>query len=189
MSLNCRTALIFLHGSGSNGTELNHYLSCIPLGDHFHHDTFYQTCEKRNIQIFTPTAQKKPYSPALRMPMNVWFDRSSNYLEFALEDEEDESGVENSIQTIRSIVSAMEADYDHIFIGGFSMGGGLSLHFLRKKYGLSKKVRGIYTIGSFILNKSCILENIYGDFDEEIASKSIAELNLKTPILLCDINR
>lgn len=152
-----RTALVLLHGSGGNGTELSQYLRAIPMGNEYNFDSFHDICAARGIQIFTPTAETREYSPAMQMKLTVWFDRSANYLEEGLEDVEDEEGVEKSLLTILQLINAMEADFDHIFLGGFSQGGGVALHAMRKASVLCPKVRGLFTMGSFLVNRSAVM--------------------------------
>ena len=153
-----RIAFVFLHGSGGNGRELAQYFGAIPMGGAaYNFDSFHDVCLARNIQIFTPTADEIPYSPAMQMPLTVWYDRSANYLEEGLEDGEDKEGIERSLSIILKMINAMEADFHHIFLGGFSMGGGLALHALSKASQLSPKVRGIFTFGSYLVNGSAVL--------------------------------
>ena len=81
-----------------------------------------------------------------------------NYLEEGLEDSEDKEGIEKSMDTILKMINAMESDFKHIFLGGFSMGGGLALHALAKASKLCPKVRGIFTMGSYLVNDSAVLK-------------------------------
>ncbi len=152
-----RIAFVCLHGSGGNGRELAQYFGAIPI-ESCGFESFHDVCMARNIQIFTPTADERPYSPAMQMPLTVWFDRSANYLDGGLEDSEDREGIEKSMDTILKIINAMEADFQHIFLGGFSMGGGLALHALTKSSKLCPKVRGIFTMGSYLVNDSAVLK-------------------------------
>ena len=119
--MNNRIAFVCLHGSGGNGRELAQYFGAIPI-ESSGFDSFHDVCMARNIQIFTPTADEKPYSPAMQMSLNVWFDRSANYLDEGLEDTEDKEGIEKSMDTILKMINAMEADFEHIFLGGFQHG-------------------------------------------------------------------
>jgi predicted esterase len=127
------------------------------MGDEYNFDSFHEICFAKGIQIFTPTAESRPYSPAMQQQLTVWFDRSENYLDEGLDDDEDEEGTEKSIVTILRLINAMEADFDHIFVGGFSQGGSLALHSLRKASTLCPKVRGVFTMGSYLVNKSAVM--------------------------------
>lgn len=50
------------------------------------------------------------------------------------------------------------------------MGGGLALHFLRRN--LSEKIRGIFTMGSFLVESSAVLTD------------SLPEKNLDLPVIM-----
>lgn len=179
--MSTRTALVLLHGSGGNGTELGQFLRAIPMGSEYSFDSFHDICAERGIQIFTPTAEKRKYSPAMHMELTVWFDRAANYLEEGLEDEEDGEGVEKSLLTILQLINAMEADFDHIFLGGFSQGGGLALHAMRKASSLCPKVRGLLSMGSFLVNKSAVmLKSTAAMMTEEMETKTKAENQKKS---------
>jgi hypothetical protein len=54
----------------------------------------------------------------------------------------------------------MEDSYVDIFVGGFSQGGCLSLHLMRNDIAeqLSNKVRGIFSMGSFLVKSSVVLK-------------------------------
>ena len=52
------------------------------------------------------------------------------------------------------LLSELDRNFDNIFIGGFSMGGGLALNFLRRK--ISNKIKGIFTMGSFLVNSAAV---------------------------------
>jgi dienelactone hydrolase len=55
------------------------------------------------------------------------------------------------------LLNDLSRQYKHIVIGGFSMGGGLVLHLMR--YCLPLNIRGIFSIGSFVI-KSSLLNTI-----------------------------
>ena len=117
-----------------------------------------------------------PYTPLGGETLNVWFDRSPQFLSRGMEDIEDLIGADRSIDKVRNnielhilkylsvsyfyfffvqlfpIISELDRNFDNIFIGGFSMGGGLALHFLRRK--ISAKIKGIFSMGSFLVNSS-----------------------------------
>ena len=60
---------------------------------------------------------------------------------------------------ILDLVSKIQASYTDIFFGGFSQGGCLSLHLLREEYSsrLPDQARGIFSMGSFLINDSIVL--------------------------------
>ena len=86
----------------------------------------------------------------------MWFDRSVDFHEKGLDDREDVDGINQSLTALIQTINDVEALYDHIFLGGFSMGGGLVLHGLRTQ--LSSKVRGLFIMGSFLVQRSLVLK-------------------------------
>lgn len=154
--------LVFLHGSGSSGPELRTFLDAAPL-DACDRSFSRALREDLRCDLLCPTAEQRPYTPSLGMPSNVWFDRSSHFLQRGIADDtEDEQGVAASVAQITAILTANEGKYDHLFVGGFSMGGGLCLHLLRNEQ-LPSKVRGVFTIGSFVVESSRALSARYSE--------------------------
>ena len=92
------TLLIFLHGSGGTGRDIRDYLD-LPL-DAFQHRTFGEVAEMANIDIITPTASERPYTPMNREPTRGWFDRSPNFIQLGCDDVEDTHGVNESIHQV-----------------------------------------------------------------------------------------
>ena len=150
------TLLIFLHGSGGNGQELRTFLDVVTLSD-FANRSFRNVADMSNIQYITPTAPYQPYIPNFRQPMHVWFNRTSRFIELGVDDDEDYIGTENSLELIMNIIIESGSKYDNVYLGGFSMGGGLVLHFLRKQ--LPNNVKGIFTMGSFLVNESAVFNS------------------------------
>lgn len=148
--------LLSLFSSCSSSLPFIQYLSCIPLGAAYEQRTFVQECVKCNIDLITPTASERPYTPAMRMPMNVWFDRPANFQETGAADpcvEEDLAGTDESLGRLLSTLSQVHSTFQHVFIGGFSMGGCLALHVLRRYGDFAQasggKLRGLFSLGSF----------------------------------------
>jgi predicted esterase len=153
------TLLIVLHGSGGSGPELRMAFEALPL-QHFHGRTFQQAAQmnqryNHGIEILTPTAPSRPYTPCLGEELNVWFDRSENFDVEGLASKEDSRGVDESLKRLRTLIEENKDKYEHIFVGGFSMGGGLILHLLRHQ--LPPNVRGLFTMGSFVVTNSAVL--------------------------------
>ena len=59
-----------------------------------------------------------------------------------------------------SILDNAKASYDNIFVGGFSQGGCLSLHMIRSELmvRLPEQLKGIFSLGSFLVSKSVVLQ-------------------------------
>lgn len=152
-----RALLIFLHGAGGNGRDLRQFLATVPFGAAQGYLPFEMLAREEGIDILTPTAEAVPYSPLLGECVPVWFNRATNFLQHGLDDTfEDVEGATKSLGSIIALIEEGAKTYDHIFWGGISMGGCLSLHGLRTN--LNPKVRGIFSMGSFLVSKSIVLD-------------------------------
>jgi len=154
-----RTALIFLHGSGGKGSEIRGFLESLPLPN-YQYNTFREVLDSLSIDLYTPTADMRRYSAAGGERMNVWFDRTPRFISEGMNGTEDLEGIERSLTSIQQLIQRLENEnpYDHYILGGFSMGGGLSLHALRKQ--MTLKLRGIFCISSFAPENSSILTEL-----------------------------
>ena len=103
------TLLIFLHGSGGNGRDLRNYLDVVSL-DQFEHKTFSEIATMTKMDIITPTASERPYTPMDNMRTRVWFDRSSNFMRLGCDDAEDKSGTDESLQQVLVDFEPFHAD-------------------------------------------------------------------------------
>lgn len=150
-----KSLLVFLHGSGSSGVDVLQFLSVMPLDSTQNYLPFREIAGSHSVDIIAPTATKQKYAPNFGQDSTVWFNRASDFLTRGREDEyEDVEGATQSIRQIMRIIDEKESNYDHIFLGGISMGGCCALHALR--FDLHPKVRGIFTMGSFLIAKSVI---------------------------------
>lgn len=151
-----KSLLVFLHGSGCTGMELRQFLSVCPISG-FEYKTFRQMAIENRMDILAPTADKMRYSPMGNQTITAWFNRSPACYSKGVEDTyEDIESVEKSLAKVLSLIEEKEHEYDHIFLGGHSMGGCLSLYGLRKE--LNPKIRGIFSMGSFLIDKSVVFD-------------------------------
>jgi predicted esterase len=97
-----KTLIIFLHGSGGTGHDLGKFLG-INRYRSFEGKTFIQKAQENGISIITPTAPLQSYSPAFGEKVNVWFDRSPNFIELGRNDIEYDPRF--SIQNVNKIIS------------------------------------------------------------------------------------
>jgi predicted esterase len=146
--------LVFLHGSGSNGDDIFSYLDNVPLPD-FNFRSFAEVAKTMSITLVTPTAATRAYSAMGGEHCNVWFDRSADFIDCGMNDLEDTAGVNSSLRALESDLNYLNDEFEHVFFGGFSMGGGLALHILRKPF--FSKLRGVFTMGSFLTEDSALL--------------------------------
>eukprot|EP00600_Ochromonadales_sp_CCMP1393_P013358 CAMPEP_0175004078 /NCGR_PEP_ID=MMETSP0005-20121125/4568_1 /TAXON_ID=420556 /ORGANISM="Ochromonas sp., Strain CCMP1393" /LENGTH=446 /DNA_ID=CAMNT_0016259193 /DNA_START=160 /DNA_END=1500 /DNA_ORIENTATION=+ len=107
-----------------------------------------------NMDIITPSSNNRPYSAMGGQYCTVWFDRTPNFIRNGLDDSEDVPGTNASLEQILAKVSDLESSYDHIIVGGFSMGGGLSLHLLREDG--PANLRAIFSAGSYLVQSSLV---------------------------------
>lgn len=154
-----RTLLVFLHGSGGTGPFLQTYLETAPLKA-FGYETFWDLLRAEDIDIMTPTAPMRRYSAAGGEKMNVWFDRSPFFFHEGLASQEDVEGIDQAWEILLQKIKEADskAAYEHILLGGFSMGGGMIYHAFRTARELLPRVRGVFTMGSFLVEKSTVLD-------------------------------
>jgi predicted esterase len=148
-----KSCLVLLHGPGSSGADISSFLRNVPLPD-FNYRTFADAAQSMSIKIITPTAGTRPYSAMGGELCNVWFDRTANFMSRGVDDTEDSIGINASLLALELQLDQLDAQFEHIFIGGFSMGGGLALHVLRKP--CFSKIRGVFTMGSFLVDSSAV---------------------------------
>lgn len=153
-----RGALVFLHGSGGNGSDTRSFLESICLPS-YRHDTFASVLRSWNIELYTPTAKVRKYSPCYGEKMNVWYDRSARFQEEGLATAEDIDGVDQSIEYIKNYIHEIEETrpFDYLILGGFSMGGGLALHSYRRD--IHPKLESVFCISSWASDPSAIFKD------------------------------
>jgi predicted esterase len=149
-----KCCLVLLHGSGSSGADIASFLRNVPLSD-FKHRTFADVANSLSIKVITPTAVARPYYAMGGELLNVWFDRTAHFISEGMEDSEDTAGINASLQALELELDYLDSEFEHIFFGGFSMGGCLALHALRRSS--FAKLRGIFTMGSFAVNGSAVM--------------------------------
>jgi len=94
-----KTAILFLHGSGGTGLELQHYLNTFSIPQ-FHSKSFSTIARDNNFDILTPSSAIRKYTPAGGERMNVWYDRSANFMSLGRQDREYLSSMTESINEV-----------------------------------------------------------------------------------------
>ncbi|KAF0712719.1 Aste57867_4705 [Aphanomyces stellatus] len=122
--------------------------------------SFAETAAAMNLSIFTPTSGTLPNPAANNEPMHIWFTRQPDWDVHGCRGAEDLKHADESIDAIAALVANLEASFDYIVLGGFSQGGCLSLHALRKDW--SPKVKGIFSMGSFLVAASQVVTGPLG---------------------------
>ena len=155
-----KVLMIFMHGSGGDGRELSTYFDIYPLMFEKTLQTFREHAKSHDIDIVTPSAPSRPYSPALGACMNVWYDRSPTFPACGMDDIDDTVGINAVWKNIAKYMT--ESEFDYFIIGGHSMGGGMALNCLQHLSTLpsTKKVIGIFSMGSFLCNSSSVLKSV-----------------------------
>lgn len=94
--------VVFLHGSGSSGRELRSYLEVVgvPVGNDDVDKSFAAHLMELSWSLSCPTAPERPYTGAMNMPSNIWFDRSSDWMTLGRKDKEDLEGIEASMDQV-----------------------------------------------------------------------------------------
>lgn len=144
-------SVIFLHGSGDTGIGVKSWVE----------ECFNRVGDKRgfnfgHVKVIYPTAPPQPYTPLRGRMSNVWFDRKK----ISIKAPEEEASINSMIEKVTDIVNAeinSGISPDRIIIGGFSMGGCMSLHF---GYRSHQNLKGIFALSSFLSGESPVFDAI-----------------------------
>ncbi|KAJ8673441.1 hypothetical protein QAD02_004703 [Eretmocerus hayati] len=152
------TATLFLfHGSGGNGEDFKDWMDILNR----HELTF------PHIKIVYPTAPIQPYTPNGGMPSNVWFDRNA----ISIHVPEVKHSVDIMCNKASELIEkeiASGIPINRIVVGGFSMGGCLSLHLA---YRFQQSIAGCIAMSAFLNDESHVYETLESD-----QGKSLPEL-------------
>ncbi len=137
-------AVIFLHGSGDEGSNIQYALNVTG---------FTQQLRRLGLSVHTPTAKARPYSFAGGALSNVWFDR----VDLDPGAPEDSRGMDASFAAVKGLMDQLEAEHgipsSRVFLGGFSMGGGMALACLSRQ---KTPLAGMFALGSFLATDSAV---------------------------------
>ncbi|KAJ2954310.1 hypothetical protein O0L34_g2562 [Tuta absoluta] len=140
--------VIFFHGSGGNGADMMEWVRLFVKNFSFPH-----------IKVLYPTAPLQPYTPAGGQMSNVWFDRN-DISPFRPENIESMSRIEILVKNLIKQEHDAGIQSNRIIVGGFSMGGALSLH---TGYRWDKNLAGVFAFSSFLNEKSAVYEELNKD--------------------------
>ncbi|CAM9167017.1 unnamed protein product [Chrysoparadoxa australica] len=138
-------AVIFLHGSGDTGPGVRQWVR--------------QASENRfakalgNTLLVYPTASARPYSLSGGALSNVWHDRAQLSESAAITDLD---GLNASFAQVENEIEILEQKgipSSSIYLGGFSMGGGLALQYLQRRTS-AFRLGGIFCLASFLATQS-----------------------------------
>ncbi|KAJ1528683.1 hypothetical protein ONE63_007077 [Megalurothrips usitatus] len=136
--------VIFLHGSGDTGQGVMQWVRSL------HKFSF------PHLRVLFPTAPVRPMTIYGGMKSNVWFDR----VKLAPDAKEDLPTLDATAKELVNIVNSevkRGVPLNRIVIGGFSMGGGMSLHL---GYRYLKGIAGVFALSSFLSTTSCVYESL-----------------------------
>lgn len=144
-------SLIFLHGSGDSGVGIQSWVA----------DCFDTATDKRgfnfkHIKVIYPTAPAQPYTPLNGQIRNVWY----NIQKIAYDSPEIKESLDRMSDSLMEIIQVeinAGIPLNRILVGGFSMGGSMSLHLgYRKNFNLG----GIFALSSFLSPESEVYDAI-----------------------------
>ncbi|CAB3370689.1 Hypothetical predicted protein [Cloeon dipterum] len=133
-------AVIFLHGSGDNGHGVQDWVQGL----------MNQQFMFSHLKVIFPSAPFMPYTLYGGDPSTVWFDR----LDLSPMAPEHLESVNSMAENLKALV-LKEVDsgipLERIAIGGFSMGGAMSLHLA---YRYLPQVAGVFGLSCFLNENS-----------------------------------
>ncbi|XP_076234396.1 lysophospholipase-like protein 1 [Calliopsis andreniformis] len=138
--------LFFFHGSGSNAEDMKEWV------DILHREEL----KFPHIKIMYPSAPLQPYTVYGGMLSNVWFNRKM----ISINASEDTESIDSMCQTVSKLIDTEMSNgisSNRIIVGGFSMGGALSM-YLSYKYQTS--LAGCFAMSSFLNNNSFVYEHL-----------------------------
>mmetsp|Transcript_33375 Transcript_33375/g.88603 ORF Transcript_33375/g.88603 Transcript_33375/m.88603 type:complete len:296 (-) Transcript_33375:294-1181(-) len=165
------SVIIFLHGSGDTGGGIGSALKAYGF-------------KLPSTKIICPTAPLRKYSLYGEHGLsNVWFDRKGLHPS-AKEDVEGMAATTHSLRTlIDAEVASTGVPLSRMFLGGFSMGGGMSLRAGLADPLLSKELAGVFALSSFLAEESVVVPAVAAA--TATASASSAAPGRVPPVLMC----
>lgn len=109
-----------------------------------------------HLKIVVPTAPVQPYTPMDGQNSNVWFDRKA--IEYNAP--ESRRSMAQIYETVSKLIEReinLGISPDRIIVGGFSMGGALSLHIA---YHLRRDLGGVFACSSFLNKDSVVYDSL-----------------------------
>ncbi|KAJ0183799.1 hypothetical protein K1T71_000222 [Dendrolimus kikuchii] len=144
--------VIFFHGSGSNGADMQEWVRLMVKNFSFPH-----------IKVVYPTAPLQPYTPAGGMMSNVWFDRADISPD-APEKIDSLARIENEVKNLIKKEHHDGIASNRIIVGGFSMGGSLAFH---TAYRWDCNIAGAFVFSSFLNQNSIVYKEIKNNSGEK----------------------
>lgn len=137
--------VIYFHGSGSSGEDMKQWVRLMVKNFSFPH-----------IKVMYPTAPLQPYTPAGGQMSNVWFDRADISINVP-EKWESLTDIEKDVKTFIKLENDAGIPSERIIVGGFSMGGALSMH---TAYRWDRNLAGTFVFSSFLNEYSAVYKDL-----------------------------
>ena len=138
--------LFFFHGSGSSGDAIKEWVDILTR----------EELKFPHIKIMYPSAPLQPYTAYNGMPSYVWFDRK----DLSIHVPEDVESMESICSNVSELIDAEVTNgipHNKIIVGGFSMGGGLSLYLTYKH---KPSLAGCFAMSSFLNKNSSVYKHL-----------------------------
>ncbi|XP_049884793.1 lysophospholipase-like protein 1 isoform X2 [Pectinophora gossypiella] len=126
-----------------------------------------------HIKVLYPTAPRQPYTPAGGQLSNVWFDRL-DINPFVPEHLDSLAKIEVEVRNLIQKEHEAGIPSNRIVVGGFSMGGALSLHV---GYLWDRNLAGVFAHSSFLPTKSIIYNELKADVDAQFAVPPLLQVH------------
>ncbi|XP_073484467.1 lysophospholipase-like protein 1 [Aquarana catesbeiana] len=139
-------SVIFLHGSGDSGQGLRSWIR----------EVLKKDLAFKHIKVIFPTAPARPYTPMMGEISNVWFDR----YKISIDSAEHLESVDSMCNTLTDLIREEMASgikKNRILLGGFSMGGGMSMHLA---YRYHRDIAGVFALSSFLNENSIVYKEL-----------------------------
>ncbi|KAM5164574.1 lysophospholipase-like protein 1 [Mantella aurantiaca] len=139
-------SVIFLHGSGDSGQGVRSWIR----------EVLKKDLAFKHIKVIFPTAPARPYTPMMGTMSNVWFDR----YKISIDSAEDLESVDSMCNTLTDLIReemASGIQKHRIVLGGFSMGGCMSMHLAYRHH---RDVAGVFALSSFLNENSIVYKEL-----------------------------
>ncbi|PJD92706.1 MAG: carboxylesterase [Legionella sp.] len=151
-----QACIIWLHGLGSNGTNMHGVVDAFPA----------QSTPIEHVFIDAPV---RPVTMNNHMPMRAWYDLTG----LTLQDRDDREGILQSERDINTVIEAQIAkgfQPQSIYLAGFSQGGAMALFMgLRSQ----QRLGGIVALSAYLPQQNECGSNVHLDLPIFMAMGSI----------------
>ena len=138
--------IIWCHGSGDDGPGAASYVQAVTM------PATLASLNSQGVQFAYPTAVPRSYTLAGGARSSIWFDRLGGMAPtFPEATESVLSSVAQIEGVIEELVERRNIPASNIVLGGFSMGGGISLQVAART---RHKLAGVFALSSYLCDDS-----------------------------------